>query len=214
MGEKGDKRGLGSGGTPTPTRGPPLACPRRSLYDVVHEDRKLYLVFEFLDVDLKKSMDSNPAAFRNPALIKVGCGLAGTLRPGLPCTGTPEHAWSAVLGGVGGMRGCGCCQRGAAMAPCGSVLLTWTGPLPQPDCAAHSDRFSILTACHLRARSMPEHPAELCLPNAPGHRLLPCAPHSSPGPQAAGGLAAGFLALLEGVGAGLMPEGRVPWSLA
>ncbi|KAL6773745.1 CDKA1 [Auxenochlorella protothecoides x Auxenochlorella symbiontica] len=41
-----------------------------SLYDVVHEDRKLYLVFEFLDVDLKKSMDSNPAAFKDPALVK------------------------------------------------------------------------------------------------------------------------------------------------
>lgn len=43
----------------------------RRLYDVVHEDRKLYLVFEYLDVDLKKSMDSNPAAYRNPALVKV-----------------------------------------------------------------------------------------------------------------------------------------------
>ncbi|KAK2080071.1 Cyclin-dependent kinase A-1 [Prototheca wickerhamii] len=41
-----------------------------SLYDVVHEDRKLYLVFEYLDVDLKKSMDSNPAQYRNPTLVK------------------------------------------------------------------------------------------------------------------------------------------------
>ena len=38
---------------------------------MVHEDRKLYLVFEYLDVDLKKSMDSNPAQYRNPTLVKV-----------------------------------------------------------------------------------------------------------------------------------------------
>ena len=29
--------------------------------DVVHSDAKLYLVFEFLDVDLKKHMDAHPA---------------------------------------------------------------------------------------------------------------------------------------------------------
>ena len=38
---------------------------------MVHEDRKLYLVFEYLDVDLKKSMDSSPAQYRNPTLVKV-----------------------------------------------------------------------------------------------------------------------------------------------
>lgn len=42
-----------------------------SLVDVVHEDRKLHLVFEFLDLDLKKHMDSNPAAYRDPRLVKV-----------------------------------------------------------------------------------------------------------------------------------------------
>ena len=39
---------------------------------MIHEDRKLYLVFEFLDVDLKKHMDSQPQAYRDPAVVKVG----------------------------------------------------------------------------------------------------------------------------------------------
>lgn len=46
--------------------------PMRSLEDVVHEDRKLYLVFEFLDVDLKKHMDSYPQLYQDPAVVKVG----------------------------------------------------------------------------------------------------------------------------------------------
>lgn len=37
----------------------------------MHEDRKLYLVFEFLDVDLKKHMDSHPQLYRDPAVVKV-----------------------------------------------------------------------------------------------------------------------------------------------
>lgn len=41
------------------------------LLDVVHEERKLHLIFEFLDLDLKKHMDSNPAAYTNPYIIKV-----------------------------------------------------------------------------------------------------------------------------------------------
>jgi len=31
------------------------------LLDVVHSDKKLYLVFEFLDLDLKKYMDMLPS---------------------------------------------------------------------------------------------------------------------------------------------------------
>ena len=46
--------------------------PCRSLEDVVHEDRKLYLVFEFLDVDLKKHMDSNPHLYQDQSMAKVG----------------------------------------------------------------------------------------------------------------------------------------------
>jgi cyclin-dependent kinase 2 len=40
------------------------------LEDVVHEDRKLYLVFEFLDVDLKKHMDSNPQLYQDETVVK------------------------------------------------------------------------------------------------------------------------------------------------
>ena len=42
----------------------------------MHEDRKLYLVFEFLDVDLKKHMDSNPQLYRDHSVIKVRLGCA------------------------------------------------------------------------------------------------------------------------------------------
>lgn len=38
----------------------------------MHEERKLYLVFEFLDVDLKKHMDSHPQLYRDPTVVKVG----------------------------------------------------------------------------------------------------------------------------------------------
>jgi hypothetical protein len=44
---------------------------------VVHEDRKLYLVFEFLDVDLKKHMDSHPQLYKDQAVAKVGAGWMG-----------------------------------------------------------------------------------------------------------------------------------------
>ena len=38
--------------------------------EVVHVDSNLHLVFEFLDQDLKKYMDSVPVM--NPMLVKVG----------------------------------------------------------------------------------------------------------------------------------------------
>jgi hypothetical protein len=41
------------------------------LYDVIHSDRKLYLVFEFLDLDLKKMMDTTPGFSKDHRLIKV-----------------------------------------------------------------------------------------------------------------------------------------------
>ena len=41
------------------------------LEDVVHCDKRLYLVFEYLDLDLKKHMDSNPHFGRNHQLLKV-----------------------------------------------------------------------------------------------------------------------------------------------
>ena len=40
------------------------------LLDVVHEDRKLHLVFEFLDLDLKKHMDTSPQSYKDPLRVK------------------------------------------------------------------------------------------------------------------------------------------------
>ena len=40
------------------------------LLDVVHEDRKLHLVFEYLDLDLKKHMDTDPRAYKDALRVK------------------------------------------------------------------------------------------------------------------------------------------------
>ena len=56
--------GLGSSARPSP-------LPQRSLQDVVHQEKKLYLVFEFLDLDLKKCMDATPQYFNDPAITRV-----------------------------------------------------------------------------------------------------------------------------------------------
>lgn len=42
-----------------------------SLRDVVHSEKRLYLVFEYLDLDLKKHMDSCPEFSKDPRLIKM-----------------------------------------------------------------------------------------------------------------------------------------------
>jgi len=42
----------------------------RSLMDVIHQDKKLYLVFEFLDVDLKKHLDTHPHVSNDRRVIK------------------------------------------------------------------------------------------------------------------------------------------------
>jgi cyclin-dependent kinase 2 len=41
------------------------------LHDVIHADRRLYLVFEYLDLDLKKLMDGMPTFSSNHRQIKV-----------------------------------------------------------------------------------------------------------------------------------------------
>jgi cyclin-dependent kinase 2 len=40
------------------------------LQDVVHNDKCIYLVFEYLDLDLKKHMDSS-SDFKNHRIVKV-----------------------------------------------------------------------------------------------------------------------------------------------
>jgi len=41
------------------------------LQDVVHSEKRLYLVFEYLDLDLKKHMDTCPDLAKDPRLIKM-----------------------------------------------------------------------------------------------------------------------------------------------
>ena len=41
------------------------------LQDVVHSEKRLYLVFEYLDLDLKKHMDSSPEFAKDPRQVKV-----------------------------------------------------------------------------------------------------------------------------------------------
>ncbi|KAJ0430312.1 putative cyclin-dependent kinase CMGC-CDK-Pl family [Helianthus annuus] len=41
------------------------------LQDVVHSDKRLYLVFEYLDLDLKKHMDSCPEFSKDPHIVKM-----------------------------------------------------------------------------------------------------------------------------------------------
>jgi hypothetical protein len=43
----------------------------RKVQDVVHSEKSLYLVFEYLDLDLKKHMDSCPELAKDPHLIKL-----------------------------------------------------------------------------------------------------------------------------------------------
>ena len=42
-----------------------------SLQEVLHVERKLYLVFEYLDQDLKKYMDANGTTGLSPVIAKV-----------------------------------------------------------------------------------------------------------------------------------------------
>ncbi|XP_010933901.1 cell division control protein 2 homolog A isoform X3 [Elaeis guineensis] len=51
------------------------------LQDVVHSEKRIYLVFEYLDLDLKKHMDSCPEFAKDPRLVKkylhqILCGIA------------------------------------------------------------------------------------------------------------------------------------------
>lgn len=59
-------------GRPGPPGGPRSdRCPPARLLDVVHSEKKLYLVFEFLSQDLKKYMDSAPASELPLRSVKV-----------------------------------------------------------------------------------------------------------------------------------------------
>jgi len=55
------------------------------LQDVVHSEKRIYLVFEYLDLDLKKHMDSCPDLAKDPRLVKVRSYLHLKLHPSLTC---------------------------------------------------------------------------------------------------------------------------------
>lgn len=46
-------------------------CVDDRLQDVVHSEKRLYLVFEYLDLDLKKHMDSSPEFAKDHRQVKV-----------------------------------------------------------------------------------------------------------------------------------------------
>lgn len=61
--------------------------PRPRLLDVVHSEKKLYLVFEFLSQDLKKYMDSAPASelpLRSVKVAREGRSEAWNAAPSQP----------------------------------------------------------------------------------------------------------------------------------
>jgi len=85
-----------------PATAPPAACRLREisllkelahpnvvqLKDVEHQDGKLFLVFEWLDKDLKKFMDAQPPGPLGVPLIKVRCGRGSEVGRGR----TPSRA--------------------------------------------------------------------------------------------------------------------------
>ena len=58
------------------------------LQDVVHSEKRIYLVFEYLELDLKKHMDSCPDLAKDPRLVKVRPSLHLRLHPMLTCMNT------------------------------------------------------------------------------------------------------------------------------
>jgi hypothetical protein len=109
---------------------------------VVHSERRLYLVFEYLDLDLKKLMDAMPAFNTDPRRIKVCAGMCqGIVWAGRVLHGSLRLAPSAASHGDGPMmwgqqkavrpqqRKEQQWQLPAAIAAVGSrLLLCWSAP--------------------------------------------------------------------------------------
>lgn len=100
-------------------------CVLRSerLLDIIHQESKLYLVFEFLDLDLKKYMDTvgNSPEGLGPDMVRVSAfGLArGQKEPEGDRGGTSFECTRKVAGPIVKARG----DR-----PKRSCMLAWTGP--------------------------------------------------------------------------------------
>jgi hypothetical protein len=67
-------------------------CHSCRLYDVVHSEKKLTLVFEFLDQDLKKYLDNAGEAGMDAATIKVRSTEHGQSETLLACLISTENA--------------------------------------------------------------------------------------------------------------------------
>lgn len=65
------------------------------LQDVVHSEKRLYLVFEYLDLDLKKHMDSCPEFSKDPRLVKV-CGASLPKKSSILCHNQVCYSMSIV----------------------------------------------------------------------------------------------------------------------
>ncbi|CAL9072328.1 unnamed protein product [Musa acuminata var. zebrina] len=64
------------------------------LHDVVHSEKRIYLVFEYLDLDLKKHMDSCPEFSKDPHLIKNPHGSASIFFAEIS---VPNFTWYCIL---------------------------------------------------------------------------------------------------------------------
>lgn len=63
---------------------------------MVHSEKKLYLVFEFLSQDLKKYMDATPASELPLHLVKVPQAGGQGGRPARPRSASPASAQPAL----------------------------------------------------------------------------------------------------------------------
>lgn len=63
---------------------------------MVHSEKRLYLVFEYLDLDLKKHMDSSPEFAKDPRQVKV-CGFSTTIFFGGFCNYTYNYKSSSAI---------------------------------------------------------------------------------------------------------------------
>lgn len=75
---------------------PPKYC---RLLDIVHADQKLYLVFEFLDVDLKRYMEhaNKVGSPISPDIVKVSVPPALLVPNRDTAVGCLDHAFNACL---------------------------------------------------------------------------------------------------------------------
>ena len=63
----------------------PRHAARGRLRDVLHAEKRLYLVFEYVDLDLKRHFDNNPAVAKDRRVIKACRGPRRADPAWLPC---------------------------------------------------------------------------------------------------------------------------------